>query len=81
MMRKNSQTPKTKTIEERKSPNSLSYLDGIISKAETLLDDGGELANAAALLAEDILGAGGEDDDLGTLGGGADLNTRVALRL
>jgi hypothetical protein len=53
-------------------------LKRIGGKAVTLLDDSGELANLAALLAEDILSAGGEDDDLGTLGGGADLNTGVA---
>ena len=56
----------------------LSYLDGVLIEVEPLLDEGGELANAAALLAEHVLGAGGENDDLGPGRGHADLNTRVA---
>ena len=55
-----------------------SYLDGVLVEVEPLLDEGGELANAAALLAEDVLGAGGENDDLGPGRGHTDLNTRVA---
>jgi hypothetical protein len=54
-------------------------LDLAISDVETLLDGGGELANAASLLAEDILGAGGTDDNLNAGGGHADLNTGVTI--
>ena len=54
-------------------------LDGALGEAKTLLDEGGELANAAALLAENVLGAGGADDDLGAHGGHADLDAGVAI--
>ena len=36
--------------------------DGVFGELEALLDQGGELADAAALLAEDFLGVGGADD-------------------
>ena len=54
-------------------------LNGALGEVETLLNDGGELANATALLTKDVLGAGGLDDDLGALGSHADFNARVAL--
>jgi hypothetical protein len=50
-----------------------------VGDVETLLDGGGELADAASLLTEDILGAGGTDDDLDAGGGHADLNTGVTI--
>ena len=36
--------------------------DGVLGELEPLLDEGGELANAAALLTENLLGVGGTDD-------------------
>ena len=56
------------------------HLDGASLKAEALLHNGGELADAAALLAEDALRARGEDDNLSALGGDADVDARVAVR-
>lgn len=44
-----------------------------------LLDDGGELADAAALLAHHVLGAGGADDDLRAQRRVADLDAGVAV--
>ena len=54
-------------------------LDSAISKVETLLDDRGELADTLSLLAENVLGTGGTDDDLSAVGSGTDLNTGVAI--
>ncbi|RUP47290.1 hypothetical protein BC936DRAFT_145901 [Jimgerdemannia flammicorona] len=54
-------------------------LDGVLGELEALLDEGGELADAAALLAEHILGVRGADDDLSTRRSHADLDARVAL--
>ena len=48
-------------------------LDGVLGELETLLDHSGELADAATLVTEDILGAGGADDDLSADGSHADL--------
>ena len=48
-------------------------LDGVLGELETLLDHSGELADAATLVTEDILGAGSADDDLGADGSHADL--------
>ncbi|GIX65204.1 protocadherin Fat, putative [Babesia caballi] len=39
-------------------------LDGVGRKPEALLDERGQLADAAGLLADDLAGAGGADDDL-----------------
>lgn len=36
--------------------------DRVLGELEALLDEGGELANAAALLAQNLLGVGGADD-------------------
>ena len=54
-------------------------LDLAVLHLETLLDESGQLANALGLLTKNVLGAGGQDDDLGTLGGDADLDTGVAI--
>ena len=54
-------------------------LDGVLGELETLLDQGGQLADATALDTENLLGLGGTDDDLGAGGGDADLDTRVTL--
>jgi hypothetical protein len=53
--------------------------DAVLRKLEALLDEGGELANAATLLAQNLLSVGGPDDDVGDSGGDADLDARVAL--
>ncbi|KAH6604001.1 hypothetical protein Trco_007447 [Trichoderma cornu-damae] len=53
--------------------------DGVLGELESLLDERGELADAAALLAEDLLGMGGADDDVCDGGGDADLDARVTL--
>lgn len=53
--------------------------DAVLGELEALLDEGGELANAAALLAQNLLGVGGADDDVGDGGRYADLDARVAL--
>jgi hypothetical protein len=53
--------------------------DRVLGELEALLDQGGELADAASLLAEDLLGVGGADDDVGDGGSDADLDARVAL--
>lgn len=55
-------------------------LNGALREAETLLDERGELADAATLLAENLLRVGGADDDLGASVGDANLAARVALR-
>lgn len=36
--------------------------DGVLGEPETLLNEGGELADAAALLAQNLLGVGGAND-------------------
>ena len=55
------------------------HLDGSLGEVEPLLDDGGELPDATSLLPEHVLGAGGQDDDLGTGRGYANLHARVAI--
>jgi hypothetical protein len=55
-------------------------LDGALGEFEPLLDERGELADPAALLAEDLLGVGGADDDFRPGVRYADLAARVALR-
>mmetsp|Transcript_15213 Transcript_15213/g.42884 ORF Transcript_15213/g.42884 Transcript_15213/m.42884 type:complete len:280 (-) Transcript_15213:156-995(-) len=54
-------------------------LDGAIGEFESLLHDGGQLADAASVLSQHALGAGGADDDLGSVRGGADLNSGVSV--
>jgi hypothetical protein len=53
--------------------------DGVLGELEALLDERSELADAATLLAEDLLSVGGADDDIGDGGGDADLDAGVAL--
>jgi hypothetical protein len=53
--------------------------DGVLGELEALLDERGELTDAATLLSEDLLGVGGPDDDLGPLVGDANLTSRVSL--
>jgi len=53
--------------------------DGVLGELESLLDERGELANAAALLTENLLGVGGSDDDVGNGGSDADLDAGVTL--
>lgn len=53
--------------------------DGVLGELEALLDERGELADAATLLSKNLLGVCGADDDVGDGGGDADLNAGVAL--
>lgn len=53
--------------------------DGVLGELEALLDQRGQLADAAALLAEHLLGLGGADDDVGHGGRDADLDAGVTL--
>lgn len=39
-------------------------LQGVLGELEALLDEGGEFTDATSLLAENLLGVGGTDDDL-----------------
>jgi len=54
-------------------------LEGVFGELEPLLDERGELADAATLLTEDFLSVGGTDDDFGTGVRNADLTPRVTL--
>mmetsp|Transcript_7560 Transcript_7560/g.22171 ORF Transcript_7560/g.22171 Transcript_7560/m.22171 type:complete len:313 (+) Transcript_7560:194-1132(+) len=54
-------------------------LNGTIGEVEPLLDDRGELPDALTLLSENVLGAGGTDDDLGPVWGGTDLHSSVSI--
>jgi len=54
-------------------------LDLLLREVEALLHKGGKLADAAALVTKHVLSAGGTDDDLSAEGGGAHLDTRVAI--
>jgi len=40
-------------------------LDSVLGELETLLDEGGQLADTATLLTKNVLGVGGTDDDSG----------------
>lgn len=53
--------------------------NAVLGELEALLDEGGELADAATLLTEDLLGVGGADDDVGNGRGDADLDAGVSL--
>jgi hypothetical protein len=53
--------------------------DGVLGELEALLDERGELTDAATLLSEDLLCVGGADDDVGDGGCDADLDTGVTL--
>jgi hypothetical protein len=46
--------------------------DGVFRKLEPLLNEGGEFTDSSTLLAENFLGMGGADDDVGD--GGSDSN-------
>ena len=43
-------------------------LEGVVRELEALLNERGELADAATLLTQNLLGVGGADDDLGRAG-------------
>lgn len=53
--------------------------NAVLGELEALLDQAGELADAATLLTEDLLGVGGTDDDVGDGGGDADFDAGVTL--
>jgi hypothetical protein len=54
-------------------------LNRVLGEVEPLLDNGGQLTDPPALLTEDVLGAGGHDDDLSLGGGNTDLHTGVTI--
>lgn len=54
-------------------------LDRVLRECKPLLDDGGKLANTAALLAKHRLRAGSADDHLGLRGRHANFDAGVAL--
>lgn len=56
-----------------------SYLHSSLSEVESLLNHGGQLADPPAFLTEDILGAGGQDDDFCAGGGHTDLDSTVTI--
>jgi len=53
--------------------------DAVLRELEPFLDEGSELADAAALLSEHFLGVRGADDDVGDGGCDADFNAGVAF--
>mmetsp|Transcript_12834 Transcript_12834/g.23324 ORF Transcript_12834/g.23324 Transcript_12834/m.23324 type:complete len:327 (+) Transcript_12834:172-1152(+) len=53
--------------------------NGSLGHIETLLDKRGKLADAPALLADDVLRAGGLDDDLSAADRSSNLDTRVSI--
>lgn len=53
--------------------------NAVLGELEALLNQAGELADAATLLTEDLLGVGGTDDDVGDGGGDADFDAGVTL--
>lgn len=53
--------------------------DGVLGELESLLDEGGEFADSSSLLAENFLGVGCADDNIGDGGGDSDFDTRVSL--
>ena len=53
--------------------------DRVLGELEALLDEAGELTDAAALLAQNLLGVCGADDDVGDGGRDADLDAGVTL--
>jgi hypothetical protein len=53
--------------------------DGVLGELESLLDEGGEFADSSSLLAENFLGVGCADDDVGDGGGDSNFNTRVSF--
>ena len=56
----------------------MTHVDGAFGEVEALLDQQGQLADAAAVLAQHVGSAGGVDDHLGARGRGADLEAGVA---
>ena len=53
--------------------------DGVFRELESLLDEGGKFTNSSTLLAENFLGVGCADDDVGDGGGDSNFNTRVSF--
>ena len=53
--------------------------DGVLGELESLLDEGGKFADSSSLLAENFLGMGCTDDDVGDGGSDSDFDTRVPL--
>ena len=53
--------------------------DGVLREAEPLLHDGGQFTDPPTLFTQDVLGAGGHDDDFGLGGSHTDLDTGVTI--
>jgi hypothetical protein len=53
--------------------------DGVFGELESLLDEGGELANASSLLAENFLCVGGSNDNIGNGGCNSDFYAGVSF--
>jgi hypothetical protein len=53
--------------------------DRVLGELESLLNEGGELTDAATLFTKDFLGVGGADDDIGHSGSDTDFDARVTL--
>ena len=51
----------------------------VLGEVETLLNDGGQFADATAFFAQNVLGAGCHDDDFGLGGSDTDLDARVTI--
>jgi hypothetical protein len=54
-------------------------LDGSFGKGESLLNNRSELTDAASILSQDVLGAGGANDNFGTMGRGSNFDTSVTV--
>jgi hypothetical protein len=54
-------------------------LDGSFGKGESLLNNRSKLTDAATILSQDVLGAGGANDNFGTVGCGANFDTSVTV--
>ena len=53
--------------------------DGVLGELESLLNEGGKLADSSSLLAENFLCVGCADDDIGDGGCNSDFDARVSL--
>mmetsp|Transcript_34612 Transcript_34612/g.83928 ORF Transcript_34612/g.83928 Transcript_34612/m.83928 type:complete len:223 (-) Transcript_34612:36-704(-) len=50
-----------------------------IGKSESLLNDTGQFTDATSILSQHVLGAGGTDDNFGTMGSGTNFDTSVTI--
>lgn len=54
-------------------------LNGVLGEAEPLLHDGGQFTDPPSLVTQDVLGAGGHDDDFGLGGSHTNFDTGVTI--